>query len=62
MPQRQAQTPIRLVIDLDGEGDPIAGRLVEPSDHASSFRGWLALTALIEAVRNPAPPCDDPRE
>lgn len=61
MLQRREQTLIRIVIDLDGEGDPIEGRLVEPRDHASSFRGWLALTALIEAIRTPTAPSDDPR-
>jgi hypothetical protein len=42
---------IRLVIELDGDDGPIEGELVEPAGHASSFRGWLALTALIEAAR-----------
>jgi hypothetical protein len=43
--------PIRLVIELDQTDDPIEGRLIEPASHAARFRGWLALTALIENVR-----------
>ena len=41
--------PIQIVLELDGDADPIAGRLLAPS--ASEFRGWLALAALIESIR-----------
>jgi hypothetical protein len=44
-------TTIRLVIELTGDQDPIEGELIKPEPHASHFRGWLALTALIETVR-----------
>jgi hypothetical protein len=42
---------VRLVIELSNAGDPIEGTLIEPSSHAGRFRGWLALTALIESTR-----------
>ncbi len=42
---------IRIVIELDGHEDPIEGRLIEPEPQASEFRGWLALTTLIENIR-----------
>jgi hypothetical protein len=39
------------VIDFrDGE-DPIEDQLIEPGSDAAHFRGWLALTALIERPR-----------
>jgi len=41
----------KLVIELYGRDDPIEGALIEPATHASPFRGWLALTALIDAAR-----------
>jgi hypothetical protein len=47
-PQRD---PIRVVIDFRDENDPIAGQLIEPGSDAAHFRGWLALTALIERAR-----------
>jgi hypothetical protein len=47
---------IMLVIELYGRDDPIEGALIEPAIHASPFRGWLALTALIDAARGSRPP------
>jgi hypothetical protein len=47
------QAAITLVIELHGSEDPIEGKLVEPALHAAQFRGWLALTSLIETVRRP---------
>jgi hypothetical protein len=61
MLQQREHAPIRIVIDVDAESDPIEGRLLEPGHHASSFRGWLALTTLIEAIRTPTSLGDDPR-
>ena len=55
MLQPRAPESIRIVIDLEGESDPIEGKLLEPERHASSFRGWLAFTALIETIREPHP-------
>ncbi len=46
----QAAT-IRLVIELRPNDDPIQGRLIEPADCATGFRGWLALAALIESTK-----------
>ena len=53
-------TAIRIVIDLDARTDPIEGTLIEPERHASVFRGWLALTALLETVRIDRPCTDKP--
>ena len=44
---------IRLVIEIQDSCDPIEGALIEPAEHAAPFRGWLALTSLIEKVRGP---------
>jgi hypothetical protein len=43
--------PIRLVIILDKNTEPIEGELIEPSAYAQRFRGWLSLAALIESTR-----------
>jgi hypothetical protein len=43
--------PIKVVIDFRDEEDPIEGQLIEPASDAAHFRGWLALTALIERAR-----------
>jgi hypothetical protein len=50
--QNRQDRPIRLVIEVEGSADPIEGTLTEPATHASRFRGWLALSALIEAARS----------
>ena len=42
---------IRIVLELDGDGDPIRGRLIEPERQAGEFYGWLVLASLIESVR-----------
>lgn len=54
MSKSEASPPIRIVIDLERDTDPIEGMLLEPEFHASSFRGWLALAALIETIRTPS--------
>jgi hypothetical protein len=51
MEQTDHPNTIRVVIDLAAGVGPIEGELVEPHAHASRFRGWLSLTALIEAAR-----------
>ncbi len=60
MHARHSPTAIRIVIDLDANTDPIEGALIEPERHASVFRGWLALTALLETVRNNGQRTDEP--
>jgi hypothetical protein len=51
--QNHQDRPIRLVIELERFLDPIEGTLTEPATHASRrFRGWIALSALIEAARS----------
>lgn len=50
---------IRIVIELDGEQDPIEGEVVEPRSQAGRFRGWLALAALIETARGRQPQGDE---
>lgn len=54
MSKSEAPPTIRIVIDLERDTDPIEGMLLEPEFHASSFRGWLALAALIETIRTPS--------
>jgi hypothetical protein len=56
------EAPITLIIELHGSEDPIEGELIEPALHAAVFRGWLALTSLIETVRShPEATGDAPR-
>lgn len=43
--------PVRLVIELTGDREPIEGHVLEPEALVTSFRGWLSLAALIEAAR-----------
>jgi hypothetical protein len=47
---------IRIVIELNESSDPIEGSLIEPSTHAAPFRGWLALSTMIESVRTAGDP------
>lgn len=47
---RVTQT-ITVVIELDTNREPIEGRLLEPFAHATTFRGWLSLAALIDSTR-----------
>jgi hypothetical protein len=49
---RPGPKDIRIVIALNADSDPIEGRLLEPEPHASAFRGWPALTALFERIRD----------
>jgi hypothetical protein len=53
-PQRPGAIRLVIDLDLDREGEPISGELVEPPDSAGLFRGWLILTALIEQARQQA--------
>ena len=43
--------PARLVIELDLEAEPIAGRLASPAAGARRFAGWLELMAALEHAR-----------
>ncbi len=52
--------PIRLVIILDKNTEPIEGELIEPSAYAQRFRGWLSLATLIESTRAHAGTVRDP--
>jgi hypothetical protein len=54
--------PIRIVIELSASRDPIEGAVIEPSKQAAPFRGWLALTSLIEAARNSREPAENTPE
>ncbi len=55
--------PIRLVIVLDKNTEPIEGELIEPSAYAQRFRGWLSLATLIESTRaHPGTDRDPPGE
>lgn len=47
----------RIVIEIERDSDPIEGRLLEPEAEAQVFKGWLSLTALLDAARQrPAAP------
>lgn len=41
----------RIVIEIERDTDPIEGRLLEPESEAQAFKGWLSLTALLDAAR-----------
>lgn len=41
----------RLIIELDYEADPIAGRIVDAAGDATSFSGWLELAGALSAAR-----------
>jgi hypothetical protein len=51
--ERSRATAVRLVIELYENHEPIEGVLIDPQMHTSPFRGWLALTTLIDAARGP---------
>ena len=55
-------TRLRLVLELEGAGDPIAGRLRRGRGRAVPFTGWLELITAVEAARAdaPGPPPDRP--
>lgn len=42
--------PIHLVIDLDHDGQAIAGRVSEPAGGSIGFSGWLGLAAAIDEL------------
>ena len=39
------------MLELEPDHEPIQGKLIEPDAQPTPFRGWLALTALIESAR-----------
>ncbi len=41
-------TPTRLVVELEHDGDGIAGRVRDPAGASIDFSGWLGLAAAIE--------------
>ena len=45
---------LHLRIDLDGDADPIAGRLRAEGSDWRPFSGWIALAAALEEARHSA--------
>ena len=43
-------SPTRLVVELDHDGDGIAGRVRGPGDASIDFSGWVGLAAAIEQL------------
>jgi hypothetical protein len=56
MPADRGAARVRIVIELERDREPIEGEVTAPPAQATHFRGWLSLTALIEAARLTAPP------
>jgi hypothetical protein len=52
---RGARTRV-LTLEIDSEGDPIAGRLSEGGAPGRRFVGWLGLARALELVLEPAEP------
>ena len=42
--------PLRIELEVEREGDPIAGRLAYEDGESVSFTGWLELMAAIEVA------------
>ena len=45
------ETPLRITLELEPDGEPIAGRLHADECPEHSFYGWLEFAAAIEAAR-----------
>jgi hypothetical protein len=43
---------VEIRLEVEPESDPIAGELRDSRGERSSFRGWLQMTAAIEAARS----------
>ena len=46
-------TPMRLVVELDHDGEGIAGQVRDPTGSSVPFSGWLGLAAAIEQLAPP---------
>lgn len=46
---------LRIVVELDRNGGPIAGRVSVDAGEAERFTGWLELCALLEDARRHHP-------
>jgi hypothetical protein len=42
---------VRIVLDLDPEGETIQGSMSDAIEGARTFQGWLELANALEAVR-----------
>jgi hypothetical protein len=45
--------PVRLVLDIDPDGEPIRGQLSVLDRGCRPFFGWLELVGAVEAARHP---------
>ena len=46
---------VHISIELDGEGEPIAGRIRSAGADWRPFYGWINLAAALEDARHPDP-------
>jgi hypothetical protein len=53
--------PVRIVLDLDPDGDTICGAVCDDSlEHRRPFHGWLEPAGVLEAARH-ASTCESAR-
>jgi hypothetical protein len=50
-----AINPLHLHLEVERDGDPIEGRLIDQNGNSVSFAGWLELIAALEAARADTP-------
>jgi hypothetical protein len=54
-------TPLRLVIEVETDSEPIRGTVAGPDDQPRPYLGWLALIEMLEEWRrgipSEEPPC-----
>lgn len=49
-------SPQRLLVELDHDGEGIAGRVVGPTGSSLAFAGWVGLAAAIDRLALGVPP------
>ena len=50
-PASDGPAPVRVLLELDLEAQPIEGNLGRPGGPSTPFVGWLGLTAALEGLR-----------
>jgi hypothetical protein len=53
-----SRTPIRVVLEIDPDSNPVQGRFCAPGEPDRPFSGWLALAEAITAIHASRPPAD----
>ena len=51
-----SRTPIRVVLEIDPDSNPVQGRFRAPGEPDRPFSGWLALAEAITAIHAATPP------